>query len=82
MSNQEKCKENVSSLRECLYNELNELDVTNEDYAHVFKVLSNFNIQNLGEYTELYIKKDVLLLKEIFEDFCKLCILTYNLDPC
>ena len=55
--------------------------ITDEEYAHAVNVWNTFNKQNLGEYTDLYVKSDVLLLSDIFENFKNLCIAIYKLDP-
>lgn len=63
------------------YNKLNECDISEENYRHAQQVWDCFEIETLGDYSDLYIKSDVLLLCDVFENFRRICLQTYNLDP-
>ena len=51
------------------------------DYRHAKRVFKNLNNKNLGEYRDLYVQSDTLLLTNILENFRNKCIETYELDP-
>ena len=38
-------------------------------------------MKNLGEYHDLYVQSDTLLLADVFENFRKMCLEIYELDP-
>ena len=63
------------------YSKLNGSGTTKEDYKHANKVWKEFRIQNLGEYHNLYLRTDVILLANVFEEFRNTCIKHYGLDP-
>ena len=67
--------------KEPFYRKLNNEHITDEDYAHAQKVWSTFNIKNLGEYHDLYVQSDTLLLPDVFENFRDKRIEIYELDP-
>ncbi|XP_066583784.1 uncharacterized protein [Prorops nasuta] len=67
--------------RELFYNRLSDSHITEEAYNHAKDVWTKFKIQTLGKYSDLYLKTDVLLLADIFENFRDSCMVNYNLDP-
>ena len=67
--------------KEAFYSELNLEDIKDEDYEHAQKVWEVFEIKNLGEYQDLYVQCDTLLLADIFENFMDKCIEIHELDP-
>ena len=50
------------------------------EYAHAEKVFATFGCQTLGDYHNLYLKTDTVLLACVVEEFRKLCYDTYSLD--
>ena len=68
MDRWEKFNETSISDKEAFYKELNKEGITDEDYAHYQKVWKVFEIKNLGEYHELYVQSDTLLLADVFEN--------------
>ena len=63
------------------YSSFNNEDISDIDYRHAERIFKKFNIENLGEYHDLYVQSDTLSLADVFEHFRNLCIKTYRLDP-
>ena len=64
------------------YRILNDQHITDDEYDHANKVWNTFMIKTMGEYHDLYLVSDVLLLTDVFENFRKTCMQYYKLDPC
>ena len=64
------------------YSILNDQHITDDEYDHAKKVWKTFKIKTVGEYHDLYLGNDVLLLTHVFENFRKTCLQDYKLDPC
>ena len=69
------------SFNESFYSSLTMEDISETDYAHANNVFKKFNLNNLGEYHDLYVRSDTLLLAGIFENFRYACMKNYELDP-
>ena len=53
-----------------------------KDYLVCEKIWNKFKMKNMGDYHDHYLKKDVLLLADVFEKFISTCMKHYELDPC
>ena len=81
MDNWRKFNETSLPNKEAFYGNLNMEDITDVDYRHANKVFKEFRLKNLGEYHDLYVQRDTLLLADVFENFRNMCIKVYELDP-
>ena len=77
----DKFNEKIIPSKKSFYSNLTLEDITKTDYAHANNVFKKFNINNLGEYQDLYVRSDTLLLADIFENFRQSCLKNYELDP-
>ena len=68
--------------KEDFYSILNDEHITDDQYKHAQNVWNTFNLKNMGEYHDLYLKSGILLLADVFENFRKTCLQYYKLDPC
>ena len=67
--------------KKAFHSELNLEDITDKDYEHAQKVWEVFGINNLGEYHDIYVQSDILLLANVFENFRDMRIEIDQLDP-
>ena len=81
MDNWKKFDETSLPDKKAFYSNLTLEDISNEDYAHAQKVWGVFEIRNRGEYHDLYVESDTLLLSDVFESFRNKCLAIYELDP-
>ena len=80
MSSWDKFKESHPPI-EAFYSKLNMSKISEDDYQHAQQVWKEFGIRNLGDYHDLYLRTDVVLLAKGFEAFRDTCLKHYSLDP-
>ena len=66
---------------EAFYSKLSMSSVSSDDYQHAQRVWKEFRIHNLGDYHDLYLRTDVVLLTNVYEAFRETCLEHYKLDP-
>ena len=81
MDSFEKFDQTELPTKDQFYSILNDQHITNDEYEKR-KVWKAFKIQTMGEYHDLYLGSDILLLTDVFENFRKTCLEYYKLDPC
>ena len=81
MGGWDKFSETSTPSKESFYSNLTMENISETDYRHANNIFKTFELNNLGDYHDLYVQSDTLLLADVFEDFRKACIKTYELDP-
>ena len=81
MDNWERFNEILVPNKEDFCSNLNMEDITDTDYRHANNVFKELELKHLGEYHDLYVQSDTLLLADVFENFRNMCIKVYELDP-
>ena len=81
MNSFERFGETKLTEKERFYSSLSGKGITDEEYGHAKQVWETFGCRNLGDYDNLYVATDALLLADVFENFRKVCQDKYGLDP-
>ena len=81
INNWERFNKTLLPSKEFFHSNLNMENIDDIDYRHGNKVFKRFKLKYLGEYHDLYIQSDTLLLADVFENFRNTCLKVYELDP-
>ena len=81
MDDWEKLNDTSLPETENFYSHLNTKGFTDADYAHAKRVRKDFEIKRIGEYHDLYVQSDTLLLADVFENFWSMSLEIYELNP-
>ena len=66
--------------KHAFYNRLTDSCISDADYDHARQVWETFQMTSFGQYHDLYLQTDVLLLVDVFENFRQMCLDYYQLD--
>ena len=81
MDSFKKFEDNRLPKKEDFFSLMNDEHITDEEYQQAQNVWKKFGLSSMGEYHDLYLKSDILLLADVFENFRKACQQYYELDP-
>ena len=81
MDNWDKFNHSELPSKDKFYSKLNMSGVSDKDYDHAKSVWNEFHIKNMGEYHDLYLLTDTILLANVFESFRAVCMDNYGLNP-
>ena len=81
MDNWERFNETSLPRKESFYSNLNMEDIDDVDYRHGNNVINKSRLNNLGDYHDLYVQSDTILLADVFENFRDMSLKEYQLDP-
>ena len=81
MDNWERFDETSLPNKESFYSNLNMENIEDIDYRQGNNVFKRFKLKNLGEYHDLYVQSDTLILADVFENFRNMFLKVHELDP-
>ena len=77
----DKFREKQLPPKEPFYSNLTESHIEDDEYERAQRIWEYFGIRHLGQYHDLYLRTDVFLLTDVFDNFRDLCLEYYGLDP-
>ena len=80
MTSWDKFKETQLPFKEAFYSKLNMSNISDEDHEHAQRVWKGFDMKNLGDNHDIYLKTDVILPSKVFEVFRNECLEYHKLD--
>ena len=80
MDSWERFNETSLPSKKDFYSNLNTEYIDDIDFGHSNNVFKGFKLDNLGDYHDLYVKSDTLLLADVFENSRDINIRVYELD--
>ena len=81
MDSLERFIEKLLPSKKDFYSDLNMEDISDIDYRHANNMFKRYKLENLGDYHDLYVQSDTLLLADVINNFRDMCIKEYELDP-
>ena len=81
MDNWKRFNKNLLLSKESFYSNLNMENNEDIDYRHGNNVFNKFKLNNIGDYHDLHVQSDTLLLADVFENVRDMCLKEYELDP-
>ena len=85
MDNWKKFEKTSLPPKDAFYSRLNMKGISDQDHEHAQQVWNRITPEHecitLGDYRDVYLATDVLLLGDVFETFRNTCLKNYKLDP-
>ena len=82
MDSFKKFSENKLPDRCKFFNSLKDVCISENEYLKANNIWNVCEMNIMGDYHDLYLKTDALLLCDVFEKFINTCLDYYGLDPC